>query len=176
MKDIMKLFTFAEPQLLSSVAAFHRLFRVPVLERPQIPSAERCKLRVDLLEEELNELKAAIDAGDIVEVADALADLQYVLAGSVHEFGLGTHFARILDDVHRSNMSKACASLEEARATVAHYRASKNVEARIEETEAGWLVYRVPDSKVLKSVKYSPPQIARVLVDTVPHASDENRL
>jgi hypothetical protein len=60
-------------------------------------------------------------------------------------------------------MSKACKSLEEAEATVAHYAKEKNVQSRIEQTEAGWLVYRVPDDKVLKSINYSEPQLARVL-------------
>ena len=153
----------AEPPVLASVGAFHSLFRVPVRAQPQIPAAERCRLRVDLLQEELNELKAAIDADDLVEVADALADLQYVLAGAVHEFGLASRFASLFNEVHRSNMSKACASLEEAEATVAHYARTKQVEARIEQTDAGWLVYRVPDDKVLKSIAYSAPQIATIL-------------
>lgn len=152
-----------EPRVLASVGAFHSLFRVPVLAQPQIPTPERCRLRVDLLQEELNELKAAIDADDLVEVADALADLQYVLAGAVHEFGLGSRFASLFDEVHRSNMSKACASLEEAEATVAHYASTKQVAARIERTDAGWLVYRLPDDKVLKSIAYSAPQLAQVL-------------
>lgn len=162
--------TFCEAMVLNSVAAFHRLFRVPVLAEPQIPAAARCTLRVDLLQEELNELKAAIAADDLIEVADALADLQYVLAGAVHEFGMGERFAAVFDDVHRSNMSKACKSLEEAEATVKYYKDEKNVEARVEQTDAGWLVYRVPDSKVLKSINYQPPQISRIL-----GAQDENR-
>ena len=46
-----------------------------------------------MLQEELNEMKAAIEQNDLVEIADALADIQYVLAGAVHEFGLGPRFA-----------------------------------------------------------------------------------
>ena len=60
-------------------------------------------------EEEVAELAAAIKQNDIVEIADALADIQYVLAGAVHEFGLGSSFANLFDEVQRSNMSKACA-------------------------------------------------------------------
>ena len=88
---------FREPACLSSVAAFHRLFKAPVLNAPVIPDAKRCALRVNLLQEELNELKEAIDQNDLVEVADALADIQYVLAGAVHEFGLCVHWSRSLD-------------------------------------------------------------------------------
>ncbi|KAJ1631023.1 phosphoribosyl-ATP pyrophosphohydrolase-domain-containing protein [Pavlovales sp. CCMP2436] len=157
----MKL--FPEAQVLTAVASFHSLFRVPVLERAQIPSLARSRLRIDLLQEELNELKAAVEANDLVEVADALADLQYVLAGAVHEFGMGSTFAAAFDEVHRSNMSKACESLEEAEATVAYYANVRKVPARIEQTPTGWLVYREPDDKVLKSINYSEPQLARVL-------------
>mmetsp|Transcript_23466 Transcript_23466/g.69122 ORF Transcript_23466/g.69122 Transcript_23466/m.69122 type:complete len:176 (-) Transcript_23466:204-731(-) len=159
-----------EAATLSSVAAFHTLFKVPVLDTPRIPNAQRCKLRVDLLQEELDELKAAIEENDLTEVADALADLQYVLAGAVHEFGLGECFGRVFEEVHRSNMSKACDSLEEAKATVEHYKATKGVDARAEKVNDSWLVYREADSKVLKSVRYSPPSIAPILAS----CRDEN--
>ena len=64
-------------------------------------------------------MKEAIEQNDLVEVADALADIQYVLAGAVHEFGLGEKFADLFDEVQRSNMSKACKTREEAERTVA---------------------------------------------------------
>lgn len=57
---------------------------------------------------------------------------QYVLAGAIHEFGLGSRFAELHNEVHRSNMSKACTTREEAERTVAHY-AAKDQPARIEE-------------------------------------------
>lgn len=93
---------------LNQVAEFHRTFNAPILENPQIPSAERCNLRIALLQEELNELKQAIEDQDIVEIADALCDLQYVLSGAVLEFGLGEKFVDLFNEVQRSNMSKAC--------------------------------------------------------------------
>ena len=52
---------------------------------PQIPDAKRVELRVALIAEEFKELQEAIKAGDLVEAADALADLQYVLSGTVVE-------------------------------------------------------------------------------------------
>ena len=68
---------------LNQVAEFHTTFKAPILEAPQIPSQERCNLRVELLQEELNELKQAIEDKNLVEIADALCDLQYVLSGAV---------------------------------------------------------------------------------------------
>ena len=79
------------PDSLNQVAEFHRTFHAPVLETPRIPSEARCNLRVSLLTEELDELREAIIDGDIVAVADALCDLQYVLSGAVLEFGLGRY-------------------------------------------------------------------------------------
>ena len=67
---------YREPSCLRDVAAFHRLFKAPVVVSPAIPDAKRCALRVELLQEELNELKEAISQNDLVEVADALADIQ----------------------------------------------------------------------------------------------------
>ena len=153
---------YREPSCLRDVAAFHRLFKAPVIGSPAIPDAKRCALRVELLQEELNELKEAISQNDLVEVADALADIQYVLAGAVHEFGLGTRFADLFAEVQRSNMSKACATREEAEATVAHY-AAKDQPARIEECDGQYLVYRTADNKVLKSVKYSPAALQPIV-------------
>ena len=87
MADASKPSKFQEANALSDVAAFHNLFGAPVLDSPQIPSEDRCALRVNLLQEELNELKEAIEANDLVEVADALADIQYVLSDAILEFG-----------------------------------------------------------------------------------------
>ena len=137
----------AEPACLHDVAAFHRLFGAPVVDEPALPDAKRCALRVNLLQEELDEFKAALEAGDVVEAADALADIQYVLAGAVHELGMGSRFKALFDEVHRSNMSKACASREEAEATVAHY-AEKGQPAEIEEVDGKFLVKRTADNKV----------------------------
>ena len=85
----------AEPSCLQDVAAFHSLFGAPVVDEPALPDAERCALRVNLLQEELDEFRAALEAEDIVEAADALADIQYVLAGAVHELGMGSRFKAV---------------------------------------------------------------------------------
>ncbi|MCP9235183.1 nucleoside triphosphate pyrophosphohydrolase family protein [Lewinella sp. JB7] len=147
------------PDALGDVAEFHRTFRLPILSAPAIPPADRCRLRLNLLQEELDELRQAIDQRDIVEVADALADLQYVLSGAVLEFGLGEKFRALFEEVHRSNMSKTCASREEAEATLAHYRQLEQ-EGRVEPSGEVFLVYRNDDNKVLKNVNYSPADLA----------------
>ena len=154
---------FSEPEALSNVGAFHDTFNLPILSTPQIPDAKRCTLRVNLLEEELNELKEAIVNNDLVEVADALCDIQYVLSGAILEFGMGDKFKELFDEVQRSNMSKTCKTMEEAIATQKHYKDSKGTESFIQEKNGEYLVYRTEDKKVLKSVKYSPADIAAKL-------------
>lgn len=149
--------------VLNQVAEFHRTFHHPIEPNPIIPAEERCRLRVALLAEELKEFQEAIEKGDIVEVADALCDMQYVLSGAVLEFGLGEKFKALFDEVQRSNMSKTCHSLEEAEATVRHYETTKGFECYIRQEGDVWLVYRVGDHKTLKSVNYSPADLKSLL-------------
>ena len=147
-----------EAKSLHSVAEFHNTFGHPVKENPIIPDKSRCDLRVSLLAEELDELKEAITNDDLVEVADALCDLQYVLAGAILEFGLGGKFEALFGEVHRSNMSKACETQAEAEATIAHY-AEKGADSYFKEVDGKFLVYRKSDNKTLKSVNYSPANL-----------------
>ena len=138
-----------DPKSLTSVALFHQTFKHPVLLEPSIPSETRCNLRVSLLSEELKELEEAIEKKDIVEIADALCDLQYVLSGAILEFGLGEKFKALFDEVQRSNMSKACKTEEEAKTTVAHYEA-KGTPCFYEKEGDLYLVFREGDHKTLK--------------------------
>ncbi|KQM49971.1 nucleoside triphosphate pyrophosphohydrolase family protein [Chryseobacterium sp. Leaf201] len=147
---------------LNQVAEFHTTFKAPILETPQIPSPERCSLRVELLQEELNELKQAIEDQDIVEIADALCDLQYVLSGAVLEFGLGSKFAELFSEVQRSNMSKACDNEEQAQETVEFYKA-KEVDSFYEKSGEKYNVYRKTDHKVLKNKYYSPADLKTII-------------
>jgi len=149
---------------LNQVAEFHRTFRHPIEARPVIPAPDRCALRIALLTEELQELQKAIEDQDIVEVADALCDLQYVLAGAVLEFGLGEVFPALFDEVQRSNMSKTCQTESEARATQAYYREERGFESTIEPSGAHFLVFRTPDRKTLKSINYSPADLKSILL------------
>ena len=147
---------------LNKVAEFHKTFNAPILDTPQIPSKERCELRVALLQEELNELKAAIEDQDIVEVADALCDLQYVLSGAVLEFGFGEKFAELFNEVQRSNMSKACNNQQEADETIAFYK-EKGQEAYSEKSGDKINVHRTSDNKVLKNKYYSPADLKSII-------------
>lgn len=148
---------------LNQVADFHRTFKHPILDNPTIPDEKRCKLRVELIAEELKELEQAIKDNDMVEVADALCDIQYVLSGAVLEFGLGAKFVELFNEVQRSNMSKACKTMEEAEATVKHYKENKNTDSYIKESDGLFLVYRKEDDKTLKSVEYSPADLKSII-------------
>jgi len=152
-----------QPDALNLVADFHRTFKHPVVDNPAIPSEDRCKLRVALLAEELKELEVAILEKDIVEVADALCDLQYVLAGAILEFGLGEKFKALFEEVQRSNMSKACRNEEEAKETVAHYDKKDGTKCYYRQEGDKWLVYRQSDNKTMKSIYYSPATLAPIV-------------
>ncbi|MEM9325242.1 MAG: nucleoside triphosphate pyrophosphohydrolase family protein [Bacteroidota bacterium] len=151
---------------LNQVAEFHRTFKHPILKGPQIPSPERCALRVELLSEELKELEQAIADNDLVEVADALCDIQYVLSGAVLEFGLGERFVELFNEVQRSNMSKACKTRDEAEATVAYYANERDTPCYYEEIDGLFLVYRQSDKKTLKSIDYSKADLQHILRDS----------
>lgn len=151
-----------DPKTLTAVAEFHQTFKHPIVESPAIPSQKRSDLRVSLIAEELKELQEAIEANDIVEVADALCDIQYVLSGAILEFGLANKFKELFDEVQRSNMSKACKNVEEAEATVAHYL-TKGTESYFEKEGDLYLVFRKEDNKTLKSVNYSPADLKSIL-------------
>lgn len=148
-----------ESNALQQVAEFHKLFKHPVLNSPTIPSHDRIDLRYNLLKEEVGEFLVAANSGDIVGVADAFADIQYVLAGAILEFGLQDKFAEIFAEVQRSNMSKACSNIEEAKETI---EASK-LPCHIEEREGKFFVYRDSDKKTIKSINYSPANITDIL-------------
>jgi predicted HAD superfamily Cof-like phosphohydrolase len=152
-----------QPEALELVAAFHRTFKHPILKNPAIPDEKRCKLRVSLIAEELKELEEAIHEKDIIAVADAFCDIQYVLAGAILEFGMGDKFNALFQEVQRSNMSKACNSEDEAIRTVNYYKEKDGTECYYLKAEDKWLVYRKADNKTIKSVGYSPADLEHIL-------------
>ncbi len=152
-----------QPDALNDVAKFHRTFQHPILEEPQIPDPARCALRVSLLAEELDELREAISQNDLVEVADALCDLQYVLSGAILEFGLADKFKALFEEVQRSNMSKACDTEEEARQTVAYYKEQRDTACYYKQVDGKYLIFREEDNKTIKSVNYSPADLKSIL-------------
>ena len=159
----MSMTKINEPAPLTDVKKFHETFELPVLDKPTIPDSKRCELRINLIEEELRELKEAIQDNDLVEVADAFCDLQYVLSGAILEFGLGHKFKALFEEVQRSNMSKTCKSLSVAEATQKHYMEKDGTVSRIVERGEEYIVYRESDGKVLKSVEYSPADLSGIL-------------
>lgn len=159
----MSVHKFPEPSPLNDVAEFHQTFNLPIVETPAIPGKDRCTLRINLLQEELDELREAIEDNDLIEIADALCDLQYVLSGAILEFGLGAKFKTLFEEVQRSNMSKVCEDLDIANQTLAHYQDRDGTEGFIKKSDSGFLVYRTTDNKVLKSVTYSPADLKSLL-------------
>lgn len=117
-----------------SVGVFMHSFGQEVKKEAEFPSQETCVLRYALIAEELQELKEATDDMDIVEVADALTDLLYVVYGAGHAYGIDLD--KCFNEVHRSNMSKLGAD--------------------------GKPVYR-EDGKVMKGPAYSPPNLETIL-------------
>ena len=122
-------------RMQEQVLEFHRAFQVPERSTPGFPSTERQRLRVELIREEFeDELQDAIASGTIVDVADALGDLLVVIFGTAIEFGL--NMRPIVDEIHRSNMSKLGAD--------------------------GKPILRV-DGKVLKGQNYSAPNLVKIV-------------
>jgi len=88
----------------NKVKTFMNTYGQEVKEKASFPKNKIVQLRIDLIEEELNELKEAVKNNDIVEVADALTDILYVTYGAGHSFGVDLD--KCFDEVQRSNMSK----------------------------------------------------------------------
>ena len=112
------------------VGDFMESMEQDVLLAPEFPEEHIQRLRINLIEEELDELQLAVDNEDMVEVADALTDLLYVVYGAGHAFGIDLD--ECFHEVHESNMSKL--------------------------GEDGRPIYR-EDGKVLKGPNYEPPTL-----------------
>ena len=87
-----------------SVKKFMKTFGQEVKEKAGFPNNKITSLRYDLINEELKELKEAIDKKDLKEVADALTDILYVTYGAGHAFGI--NLDKCFEEVQKSNMSK----------------------------------------------------------------------
>tara|TARA_B100001057_G_scaffold52602_1_gene46744 strand:- start:1789 stop:2160 length:372 start_codon:yes stop_codon:yes gene_type:complete len=87
-----------------SVKNFMEIFGQEIKEKASFPNEKTTSLRYELIKEELDELKVAIDNKDIKEVADALTDILYVTYGAGHSFGI--NLDKCFEEVQNSNMSK----------------------------------------------------------------------
>lgn len=117
------------------VKEFHEKFDVPIKTTTEFPDEERRTLRRALLAEEYKEYLLAEGENDMVEVADALADMVYIICGTALEYGIPLD--EVFMEIQRSNLSKL--------------------------DENGDVVRR-EDGKVLKSDLFSPPKLERLLL------------
>ena len=88
----------------NKVKTFMNTYGQEIRDKATFPDKKIVQLRIDLIQEELNELKDAITSNDIIEVADALTDILYVTYGAGHSFGI--NLDKCFDEVQDSNMSK----------------------------------------------------------------------
>ena len=118
----------------NKVKTFMDTFGQEVKTKPSFSTDKINKLRYDLIKEELEELKVAIENNDLLEVADALTDILYVTYGAGHAFGI--NLDKCFDEVQSSNMSKL--------------------------DENGKPIYN-DDGKVMKGPKYFKPNLLKFL-------------
>ncbi|MFB1004949.1 MAG: nucleoside triphosphate pyrophosphohydrolase family protein [Candidatus Poseidoniaceae archaeon] len=121
--------------MVTSLLEFNEAFDIPKLDRPGLGTEEMIELRIKLLREEVEEYAEAARAGDMVEVLDALADIGYILAGTIINHGMQHIYDDAFNEVHRSNMAKV-------------------VDGK---------VIRREDGKVLKPEGWQAPQLAQFL-------------
>jgi predicted HAD superfamily Cof-like phosphohydrolase len=124
-------------QKIAAVAEFHRAFGLGIKDQPsaELP-LEKNLLRYKLMREENEEYLDAATRGDLVEVADALGDMLYILCGTILEHGMQDKIEEVFSEIQRSNMSKLGPD--------------------------GKPIYR-EDGKVLKGPEYFEPDIKNVL-------------
>ncbi|QAA80975.1 hypothetical protein EI546_04185 [Aequorivita sp. H23M31] len=120
-----------------AVAEFHRVFGLNIKDVPTADlGIKNNLLRYKLMREENEEYLEAANNNDLVEVADALGDMLYILCGTIIEHGMQHKIDEVFDEIQRSNMSKLGAE--------------------------GKPIYR-EDGKVLKGENYFPPNIKAIL-------------
>jgi len=124
-------------QAIEHVKSFHHAFLLPVRQElaAHIPEKEMT-LRFNLMKEENEEYLEAAKNGDIVEIADALGDMLYILCGTINAHGLQHVMAPVFEEIQRSNMSKL--------------------------DHNGQPIFR-EDGKVMKSELYFKPNIAKAM-------------
>ena len=90
--------------MFTDVRDFHQAFGQPIGEKPELPDTPERELRIELLREEFEEYMDAEIENNLVEVADALADIIYIACGTAVSYGIPLD--KLFDEVHRSNMAK----------------------------------------------------------------------
>lgn len=133
-----------------SVRDFHEIFELTSSDVPRVPSEQDARLRSNLIKEEAEEFDRAAKAKDLVGVADALADLLYVVYGAAVTYGIDME--PVFAEVHRSNMTKVWPS-SEGVPEGCHAMA----------VSGGFVVKRTDDGKVIKPPTYSKADLVTVL-------------
>lgn len=131
---------------LEALVEFQTAFKCPVNDIPTLLDKDRAKLRYDLGKEELDEYLEAVEAGDIVDIADSIGDQLFVLMGTAVEHGIQHVLMDIFEEIFRSNMSK----LDENGQPIINGENGVYDESR-------------PKGKVLKSPGYYPPNLKQFL-------------
>jgi predicted HAD superfamily Cof-like phosphohydrolase len=122
---------------IESVKKFHTAFGLGYQEIPNAEIGEsKSLLRFNLMKEENEEYLEAVQNNDLIEIADALGDMLYILCGTIIEHGLQNKIEVVFDEIQRSNMSKL--------------------------DENGRPIYR-EDGKVLKGPNYFKPNFSEIL-------------
>ena len=122
---------------INAVKEFHTAFVIGHSEIPRADLGENKKmLRYNLMKEENEEYLEAVQNNDLIEIADALGDMMYILCGTIIEHGLQHKIEEVFDEIQRSNMSKL--------------------------DENGKPIYR-EDGKVMKGPNYFKPDFSKIL-------------
>ena len=151
---------------VDEVQEFNDMMGKPNNYEPTIPKEWEWKFVYDFIMEELEEYKEACEKGDIVGILDALCDITYVSLGNgtlVH--GLKGKIWEAYQEVQASNMSKSCATKEEAEETVRVRSEEKKHKCHYEQVGDRYVVYRTRDHKVMKSINYFAPDLKQFFTD-----------
>ena len=151
---------------VDEVEAFNNTFGKPNNYSPVIPNDKKLTdFVVNFIKEETDELAEAIENKDIVEVLDAICDLLYVAIGNATMvFGVKDRLMDAFAEVQASNMSKTCATVEEAEETI-RVRSEEHGPCYYKEVEGVYIVYRESDDKVMKSINYFRPNLSQFFTE-----------
>ena len=157
--ELIKLRNSSVP-FIDEVEEFNAVMGKPNAYEPNIPERKEWEFVYNFILEELEEYKEACEKGDIVEVLDALCDITYVATGNgtmLH--GLKDKIWPAYQEVQASNLSKACRTEDEAKATVIQRSSEQGEECHYEKVGDYFIVYRSRDRKVMKNVNYFKPNL-----------------
>lgn len=158
-RELEKLIITSVP-FIDEVEEFNAVMGKPNAYEPNIPERKEWEFVYNFILEELEEYKEACEKGDIVEVLDALCDITYVATGNgtmLH--GLKDKIWPAYQEVQASNLSKACRTEDEAKATVVQRSGEQGEECHYEKVGDYFVVYRSRDRKVMKNINYFKPNL-----------------